>query len=223
MLSKIARCFLYIIIAMVLALLIWAYLCPWPSAVPARFSVTGKNGTVIVYSPAAGYAGKVLVNNGDWVKEGQELIEFITSPQSSIIITASSSGYFLAETSAAGQEVPAGVPLARLTETGPLVLQMFITPENLGQVRPGMPVNVQLDAFPSQYYGSAEARVSWLAVIPTRQSKDGTPLYEVQAEITFASPELVSHLQPGLLGSAEIITGEGRLISRLLPRGALSR
>jgi multidrug efflux pump subunit AcrA (membrane-fusion protein) len=209
--------------AMVLALLIWACLCPWLSTVPARFSVTGRNGTAVIYSPAAGYAGKVLVRNGDWVRSGQELIEFVTGSQGSTMVTASRGGYFLAETSTAGQEVPAGVPLAKLTETGPLVLQMFITPENLGQVRPGMPVNVQLDAFPSQYYGSAEARVSWLAVIPTRQSKEGTPLYEVQAEITSAPPHLASQLQPGLLGSAGIITGEGRLISRLLPWGAPAR
>jgi hypothetical protein len=80
-----------------------------------------------------------------------------------------------------------------------------------------MPVIVQLDAFPSQSYGTNKAQVSWMAVIPTQQSPDGAPLYEVQAEITSAPPALASRLQPGLLGDADIITGEGRLISQVLP------
>jgi multidrug resistance efflux pump len=215
---RISQRFLYLILIMLLALLIWTYFTPWSSTVTARFSVIGLSGTVIVSSPASGYVSKVLIQNGGWVEKGQELMEFMTASQGSMVISASSSGYFIAETSAAGgQDVAAGVPLARLTDTGPLVLQMFVTPDDLGQIRQGMPVIVQLDAFPSQSYGTDKAQVSWMAVIPTQQSPGGAPLYEVQAEITSAPTDLASRLQPGLQGNAELITGEGRLISRLLP------
>jgi multidrug resistance efflux pump len=215
---RISRRFLDILMIMVVALLIWAYFTPWQSTITERFSVIGRSGTVIVSSPASGYVSKVLIQNGDWVETGQELMEFMTASQGSTVLSASSSGYFLAETSTAGgQDVAAGVPLARLTDTGSLVLQMFVAPDDLGQIRQGMPVIVQLDAFPSQSYGTNKAQVSWMAVIPTQQSPDGAPLYEVQAEITSAPPALASRLQPGLLGDADIITGEGRLISQVLP------
>lgn len=214
---RISRRFLEIIMIMVLVLLVWAYFCPWPSTITTRFSLFCQNGTVVVSSPDAGYVSKVLIQNGDWVNKGQDLMEFSTRSQTRSVITASCSGYFLAEAATGGRDVDGGVPLARLTETGPLVLQMFITPERLGQIRPGMPLILQFDAFSSQYYGSAQARIIRVGCIPTRQAQDGTPLYEVQAKITVSPPDLASSLQPGLLGNAQIITGQGRLISRLFP------
>lgn len=214
---RMSRRFLEIIVLMVLGLLVWAYFCPWPSTITTRFSLFGQNGSVVVSSSDAGYVSKTLIQNGDYVNKGQDLMEFKTNSQVRTVITASSSGYFLAEAAAREQNVSAGIPLGRLTETGPLVLNMFVTPEKLGQIQPGMGLILDLDAFPSQHYGAAQARISWVGSIPTRKAQDGTPLYEVQAQITAAPPALESRLRPGMLGTAQIITGHGRLIGRLFP------
>ncbi|MGE5418323.1 MAG: HlyD family efflux transporter periplasmic adaptor subunit [Acidobacteriota bacterium] len=212
---KISRRFLYIIIFMTAALLIWACLCPWPSTVAGRFSLVGKNGTVNVISPGSGQVISTLAADGDWVKSGQALMEYQLSSGSKTMIKAPCSGFFISQEKS-GQTLPTGV-VARITDTGPVVLQMSITPENLGQVHQGMPVIVQLDAYPSQNYGTVQAKVSHISVIPTRQASDGTPMYEILANISSAPPAISSHLQPGLLGNAEIITGQQKVIDRLLP------
>ncbi len=213
-----ARRALYIVLIIIVATLAGASFVSWPQAVTSRFALKGSGPAISLSSPGSGYVSRVLVRDGDWVEAEEPLIEYTGSNGISEVLAAQSSGFFIPDSQAcSGIMMAEKQPLARIVESGPLIMQMGAGPGELGSLRPGMQVIAQLDAYPSQNYGNIEARVTWIALIPGGQAADGSPRYLVQAEITSVPNGLRQLLRPGLLGQAEIITGEERLINRLIP------
>ena len=118
-----------------------------------------------------------------------------------------------------GSAVPAAQPLMQIVPTQAQVeLEVRVENRDIGFVREGQPAQVKIDAFPYTKYGTVPAVVAQVSRDAVQDEKRG-PVYAVR--ITLAQPVLqvdgrAVPLTPGLSGSAEIRTGDRRLIEYVL-------
>ncbi len=118
-----------------------------------------------------------------------------------------------------GQLVQPGEKVATISPAGaPLVVETHIQNRDMAKIRPGLPVKLQVDAFPYQDYGTVAGTVTEVA--PDAEiDAQGNSTYRVvltpdRAMITAGGT--VYPLRPGLTLNAEIITGKQTLFALLL-------
>lgn len=118
-----------------------------------------------------------------------------------------------------GGIVPAAQPLMQIVPAqADVELEVMVENRDIGFVREGQPAQVKLDAFEYTRYGSVPATVRQVARDAVQDEHRG-PLYPVRLTLARRSLTVDGHeapIGPGLSGSAEIVTGERRLIDYVL-------
>jgi hemolysin D len=115
-----------------------------------------------------------------------------------------------------GGIVEAGAELMRVVPSGTTYeVEAVFANQDVGFIRQGQPVNIRLDAFPSERFGFLRGTVADVAADST-QSDDGSFGYVVR--ITPKTKQLVVGaqsypLRPGMTGRADVTTDERRIIS----------
>ncbi|MCR9128921.1 MAG: HlyD family secretion protein [Alphaproteobacteria bacterium] len=125
-----------------------------------------------------------------------------------------------------GQTLSPGETVAVLVPAGgTLIAELYLPTRAAGFIAPGQTVNLRVDAFPHQRFGTAEAvvtSVSRTVLAPNEAAIPGLtlqePVFRVEAALQRTDMEAygeVIPLQPGLLVSADIIIDRRNLIEWL--------
>lgn len=143
-----------------------------------------------------------------------------------------------------GQVVTAGQVLITIVPDGtPLIVEATLTNQDIGYVKPGQPVEVKIDTFPFQKYGSLKGSVIWVSA--DAEDKDsaardldvrsGTSMSEEEAKaaanpntgyvykvrMRTEAPQFIVDGQPrsvqsGMTVQADIVTDQRRIIDFFL-------
>lgn len=103
-----------------------------------------------------------------------------------------------------------------------LIVEVRIRPQDVGYLRPGLPVTVKIDAYDYTIYGTLDGTLSYLS--PDTLNEDikpnEQPYYRAQVRISgrhFSSrPNEKIELQPGMTATAEIRTGTNTVLKYLI-------
>jgi len=133
------------------------------------------------------------------------------------------------ETVAPGETIAVLIP-----EGGHLIAELYLPTRAVGFIEPGQEVQLRIDAFPHQRFGTAQATitsVSRTVLAPEEAAIPGLalaePVFRVEAALDQTEIEAygdVIPLQPGLIVSADIIIDRRNLIEWLFdPLSAAGR
>ena len=118
-----------------------------------------------------------------------------------------------------GGIVPAAQPLMQIVPSlADVELEAMVENRDIGFLREGQQAQVKLDAYEYTRYGSVPATVRQIARDAVQDERRG-PLYPVRLTLSRRSVTVdgqAAPIGPGLSGSAEIVTGERRLIDYVL-------
>jgi multidrug efflux pump subunit AcrA (membrane-fusion protein) len=213
----ISRRLLYLIVLMLVSFLLFAIIYTYPTTIQQRIQVVSEGGASPVFSPEAGYVVKELVRAGDTVKREQPLLLLQTPEGGQVELRSAADGLYTGERQVA-RMVSRGELLGSVIQADPLAVQMHVEPKQVGGVRQGMQVVMKLDALPYQKYGSLLGSVAEVSRIPSTHGGKTAYLVKVDVDVGQIPPSIREHYQMDLQGTAEIITGEQRLIAKLFPR-----
>jgi len=112
------------------------------------------------------------------------------------------------------QVIGAGAKLVTMVkESAPLEAQALVENKDIGNLKKGQPVKIKYFAYPYQEYGIQEGVIIEIAKKPSAEYEGKYPIRIALKSETIAKPgDRPKKLEIGLEGTAEIKTGEKRLI-----------
>jgi HlyD family secretion protein len=118
-----------------------------------------------------------------------------------------------------GEVLEPGQTVAEIAPDGvPLIVSAFLPNQEAGFIKPGMPVNVKLDAYPYQDYGVISGKVTTISA-DAKSDKNLGEVYKVEVKLDrdhVTKNQQVIPFKAGLAVNAEIIIRERRIIDVLL-------
>ncbi len=161
----------------------------------------------------AGQLEATLANTQSLIEEAQAQLAQtqVRSPVSGIISAL--------DIDNVGEFAQPGVTLAEVVpESTPLVLSVLMPPAKAGLIKPNMPVNIKLDAFPYQNYGLLSGTVLSISPDAKKDPETGSG-YKIEIALdtdqVMHEGHLVS-LQVGQTASADIVIRQRRIIDLVL-------
>ncbi|MER8390066.1 HlyD family efflux transporter periplasmic adaptor subunit [Mesorhizobium sp. M1112] len=113
--------------------------------------------------------------------------------------------------------VQAGQTVAWVSPDGELVAEIYVSPNDIGFVRPGQSVRLQVDAFNSNQWGFIDATV--LDVAEDFTLHDGSPVFKVRCALSRRHLALkhgaIGHLKKGMTVRARFLLGDRTLLQLL--------
>ncbi len=118
-----------------------------------------------------------------------------------------------------GEVVQPGQTIAEMAaDNAPLVLTAYLPNKEAGLVKPGMPVQVKLDAFPYQDYGIIPGKVT--AISPNAKPDERLgPIYQVEISLSrhsVTTRQQTIPFKPGQTATADIVIRRRRIADLLL-------
>jgi len=118
-----------------------------------------------------------------------------------------------------GDVIEPGKPVAEIAEQRGFHFELYVSSEEMANVRPGMPVKIKLEAFDFQKYGTLDGTVDFIS--PDSVVVEGRPgaAYLVQVAVAgdaVGRGDLTGQVKLGMAGHAEIVTGEESLLKLLV-------
>jgi HlyD family secretion protein len=118
-----------------------------------------------------------------------------------------------------GEVVEPGQTVAEIAPDGvPLIVSAMLPNQEAGFVKPGMPVQVKLDAYPYQDYGVISGQVTTISA-DAKSDKNLGEVYKVEVKLDrdhIVKNQQVIPFKAGLAVNAEIIIRERRILDVLL-------
>ena len=109
---------------------------------------------------------------------------------------------------------------------GEMVFEIKINPADIGQLSPGLPASIKLDAFDFSVYGSLEGTLTYLSADTLiEQGANGQSLTYYRAQVKFdaerskmqPNPKLANVvLKPGMTATVDIRTGQRSVLKYLI-------
>ncbi|MDK1389945.1 HlyD family efflux transporter periplasmic adaptor subunit [Sinorhizobium sp. 7-81] len=118
---------------------------------------------------------------------------------------------------APGSYVQAGQTVASISPDGKLVAEIYVSPNDIGFVRPGQSVRLQVDAFNYNQWGVIEATV--VNVAQDFTLADGKPVFKVGCALSRSDLALkngvIGHLKKGMIVRARFLVADRTLLQLL--------
>lgn len=206
-----------IVLATLVLLLIGAFFFPYPDVVNARVRLELKRPPELIKTGQSGTLTQLAVRSGEWVRVGQPLYTFQQQDGSIRAVNAPRSGrvQWLRPLSA-GDVAPAGEALIALHDsTRQYVATAEVDGDDVGSIRPGMPVTLQLSAYPTQKYGSLQGEVFAVSPLPVEGNYQVS--IKLPTDLRFQHGGTAPR-EAVLSGSAQIITQQRRLLTQLFSK-----
>ena len=211
----------YLILALVLAGVIWAYFLPVEITVAGRGFVSFLGEPQAVSAPLDATVDSVRSRGASTVKKGDILLDFraqrAETPEetAAAAIPSPADGVLLWQRDLLrGDFIRAGERLALVYPASPIGVKVYLPEKDMGRIKAGMPVRISLDAYPYQNYGLIRGTVRDFVL-----ENSGDPGREMHlalyVNLEETSQEL-SNIKPGLAANVEIITGKTRLLKQML-------
>ena len=126
------------------------------------------------------------------------------------------------EVSGAGQSVGSNQPLMKLVPTGgSLVIQARVANRDIGNIRPGDPARVKVQAYDFLRFGTLPGRIARIAADASADPIDGALSYEVEVVTErnrLGTGERGFEVVPGMAVEVDILVGERTILSYLTDR-----
>ncbi|GLK91046.1 HlyD family type I secretion periplasmic adaptor subunit [Pseudomonas turukhanskensis] len=109
-----------------------------------------------------------------------------------------------------GAVIPPGGTVAELVPSeGGVMMEVLLSPRDIGFVRVGQTALVKVDAFDFSRFGSVSGTVSTISPSAFRQEQTGATYYKVvvQLDKPYVGSQSTRQLIPGMTGEADIVTG----------------
>jgi len=233
----------YLIVVFVVAGLIWAYFLPVELSVPGQGYVTFLGEPYAISAPADGTVESIEPRNASDVQRGEKILTALRleadqtnsaqdmqgtqsiqaahgkqdqqDQKRQVSVTAPAPGVLLWQRDLIkGDRVHVGERLALIYPSSLIGIKVLLPEKDLGRVQLGMPVRVQLPAYPVQTFGVIEGVVQDRVL--QYDPKSGREM-EVALLVAFEKiPDSRIQLSPGLSAYVEIITGKTSLLKKLL-------
>jgi len=118
-----------------------------------------------------------------------------------------------------GDVIEPGKPVAEIAEQRGFHFELYVSSEEMANVRPGMPVKIKLEAFDFQKYGTLDGTVDFIS--PDSVVVEGRPGAAYLVRVAVAGDavgrgDLTGQVKLGMAGHAEIVTGEESLLKLLV-------
>ena len=117
-----------------------------------------------------------------------------------------------------GAVIPPGGTVARIVPIDQeVVMEVMVSPRDIGFIRVGQRATVKIDSFDSARFGAVEGRVEKIAPTSSKMPETGQPFYKVN--VVLSTPYVGSpdrRLIPGMTGEADIATGTKSVMQYLL-------
>jgi multidrug resistance efflux pump len=211
----------YLILALVLAGLIWAYLLPVEITVAGRGFVSFLGEPQAVSAPLDGTVDFVCLRGASAVKKGEVLLNYRDNRAETVGDTAAAEiaspadGVLMWQRDLLkGDYIRAGERLALVYPASPVGVKVYLPEKDLGRVKAGLPVRVSLEAYPYQNYGLIRGTVRDFVL--ENSSITGREMHLALYVILEETPPELSNIWPGLAANVEIITGRTRLLRQML-------
>ncbi|MEB3160480.1 MAG: HlyD family efflux transporter periplasmic adaptor subunit [Synechocystis sp.] len=156
--------------------------------------------------------GKIGEANNGLISAKKKLQnKYLTAPISGTILTLNLKNE--------GEVVEPGQTVAEIAPDGvPLIVSAMLPNQEAGFVKPGMPVQVKLDAYPYQDYGVISGQVTTISA-DAKSDKTLGEVYKVEVKLDrdhITKNQKVIPFKAGLAVNAEIIIRERRILDVLL-------
>ena len=118
-----------------------------------------------------------------------------------------------------GAVVQPGATVAELVpEDGRLVIEGQIAPNQIENVKPGMPAKVWLTGLSWREQRPLRARLAWVSPDSVEDKRTGSPYYVARVELSEARADIAKRmtLLPGMRSEVLLLTGERTLLDQLL-------
>jgi adhesin transport system membrane fusion protein len=126
-----------------------------------------------------------------------------------------------------GGVLRAGDEMMQISPTeGDMVFEVKINPVDIGQLSPGLPVTIKLDAFDYSVYGSLEGTLTYISSDTlAEQGANGQTNSHYRAQVRLDAERAKTHpnpmlskvaLKPGMTASVDIRTGNRSVLKYLL-------
>lgn len=117
-----------------------------------------------------------------------------------------------------GSVVPPGGVVAEVVPSGQdLIMEVMVTPRDIGFVKEGQRASVKIDSYDSARFGSIDGRVKRVAPTSSKMRENGLPFYKVEVALDHPYVGAQKHrLLPGMTGEADIATGRKSVMQYLL-------
>lgn len=211
----------YLILALVLAGVIWAYFLPVEITVAGRGFVSFLGEPQAVSAPLDGTVASVCSRGASAVIKGEVLLNFQDNRVETVGDTAAeeiaspADGVLMWQCDLLkGDFIRAGERLALVYPASPIGVKVYLSEKDLGRIKTGMPVRVSLDAYPYQNYGLIRGTVRDFVL--ENSGALGREMHLALYVMLEETPQELSNIQPGLAASVEIITGRTRLLKQML-------
>jgi multidrug efflux pump subunit AcrA (membrane-fusion protein) len=117
-----------------------------------------------------------------------------------------------------GDVVEPGKPVVEIAEQRGFRFELYVSSEEMANVRLGMPVKLKLEAYDFQKYGTLDGTVDFIS--PDSAVVEGRPgaVYLVRVTVdgdTVGRGGLTGQVKLGMAGQAEIVTGEESVLKLL--------
>lgn len=218
---KAGKIIIFVVFLTLVSVIIWAGFSKLDVVVTAQGSVIPQGGTVNIKSQFSGTVKNVLVEKGQFVKQGDTLIELdsqendIEKPETECLITSPIDGYISSiEVNLEGDMVYTSENVATIVPSDvPMQIECYVNNKDIAQIKLNDKVNIKLDAYPYSEYGTVNGRLIYIS--PDASVIEGIgSVYEVTAEIENDSESI--RLISGMTGSIEIITDTRTVLSYFL-------
>lgn len=118
-----------------------------------------------------------------------------------------------------GSSIQAGTSLAIVSPDSTLFIEVYMSPRNIGYIKEGMPVNIQIESFNYNEWGTAEGKVVDISSDFFSDNSGGNVYYKVKCSIEkdhlIHKKGLKGHLKKGMTVSAHFMVTRRSLFELL--------
>jgi HlyD family type I secretion membrane fusion protein len=121
----------------------------------------------------------------------------------------------------AGDVVEPGRAIVEIAEQRGFLFELYVSSEEIANVKLGMPVKIKLEAFDFQKYGTLDGKIDFVS--PDSAVSEGRPgaVYLVRVQVdgeTLGRGDMTGQVKLGMAGQAEIVTGEESVLKLLFKK-----
>lgn len=215
----------YLILAIALAGVSWAYFLPVELSILARGQVGFLGEPQALSAAHNGIVEKVLVKTASEVSNDQEILTYrsrdagfdpANGEEAKLLsLQNTADGVLMWQRELMrGDMVREGERLAVVYPAAPVGIEIHLQDRELGRVQQGMTVRIALDAYPHQNYGVIYGKVQDFSL--QMGPEPGREMVLVVLVSIEKIPRESIRLRPGLAANVEIITGKSSLLKKIL-------
>ncbi len=218
--------FIYLVLGLLASAILFLYYFKMDTKVTASGILRQVEQPYVVSCSVDGFVKGSNIEEGKYVQSGELLAELSVQGQDkNVKISAEKDGYLTANTEIGeGSAVEKGETLCEILpkESGAYYAELFITNEDIGKIKEGNTVRMEMASYPASEYGYITGKIQNISPDSRRDSGSGQSYYiaKVSCEDIFLKTKdgREGKLKNGMLSQAGSIVGEERMLDYIIKK-----